>query len=97
MQASELRAALQVIGKVLREGKTTHVIGDASHWLSLSSRQHALRALRHLDRYLATGNVTDLSHACTRLVLGLERQQHESAGSRSVQDLEQLFEARRAR
>ncbi len=74
MDASELRRALRTVAVILREGEKTHPRGASNHWTNLRVRDHGVRAMEHLTKYLvgARGDDDDLAHACVRLLLALE-------------------------
>jgi hypothetical protein len=97
MEALKLREGLRVIGRTLREGERPP--GSTDHWLNLTTRQHAMKALAHLDRFLAgaANSEINLAHCATRLLLALERFEQERLGAMTPQNLRQLLESRRVR
>ncbi len=96
MEATELRRALRVLAHVFEQGEFTHEAGSPNHWLRLSVRAHAARAMEHLDRHLVGAGSGDehLSHAAARLVLALELKLREAEARQRLVD---RSESRRAR
>jgi hypothetical protein len=74
MDAGELRHALRIVARILAAGERTHPPNTANHWLKVPSREHANRAITHLDKFLvgANGCEDDLGHALARLLLAVE-------------------------
>jgi hypothetical protein len=93
MQGSELRLALRAIAHVLERGERDHVAGD---WLDLPTRDHAAKAMSHLDHYLVGADVTEdhLVNAACRLLFCIELRQRQRE---SLQVLKEHVEERKAR
>jgi hypothetical protein len=74
MDAGDLRNALRIVARILAVGERTHPPDATNHWTRLSAREHAARAIAHLDRFLVGANPDDdhLAHALTRLLLAVE-------------------------
>lgn len=81
MDARELTNGLRLIAQILRVGERTHPSDGTTHWLKLSCKEHAARAIFHLERLILqvhTGaGEDDLANAAARLLLALELRERE--------------------
>jgi hypothetical protein len=68
---ADLRLALRVVAKVLRQGAETHSLGA---WRKRSARRHAAHSAVHLEKYLlgAKSKDDDLANAATRALMALQ-------------------------
>jgi hypothetical protein len=75
MDARDLRLALRVAARILDAGEVTHPTTAPNHWSRAPVREHAVKALEHLDRHLvgASTGEDDLALALARLLLAVER------------------------
>ena len=77
VDGAELRNALRIAADVLARGERLSASPD--HWQALTTKQHAARAIAHLDKFLVNANsgVDDLGHALVRLLLAVEQRERQ--------------------